>query len=109
MPLRSAYAIASSLETNFSLTCAFMSPELVQPISGSITRGSSGSYSSDQSCLDWPCCIALFAGLKMRAVMTPSKVQKWSGQQDSNLRPEVPKTSALPGCAIPRFQAEQLT
>src|SRR5882757_2176255 len=26
----------------------------------------------------------------------------WSGQQDSNLRPEVPKTSALPGCAIPR-------
>ena len=26
----------------------------------------------------------------------------WSGQQDLNLRPEVPKTSALPGCAIPR-------
>src|SRR5215471_10359572 len=26
----------------------------------------------------------------------------WSGQQDSNLRPELPKTSALPGCAIPR-------
>jgi hypothetical protein len=29
----------------------------------------------------------------------------WSGQQDLNLRPEVPKTSALPGCAIPRFFA----
>ncbi len=28
--------------------------------------------------------------------------EKWSGRQDSNLRPEVPKTSALPGCAIPR-------
>src|SRR5450631_2491191 len=27
----------------------------------------------------------------------------WSGQQDSNLRPEVPKTSALPDCAIPRM------
>ena len=26
----------------------------------------------------------------------------WSGRQDLNLRPEVPKTSALPGCAIPR-------
>src|SRR2546428_8088513 len=28
----------------------------------------------------------------------------WSGQQDSNLRPGVPKTPALPGCAIPRSQ-----
>src|ERR1700689_5144856 len=28
---------------------------------------------------------------------------RWSGQQDLNLRPEVPKTSALPGCAIPRI------
>ncbi len=27
----------------------------------------------------------------------------WSGQQDSNLRPVVPKTTALPGCAIPRY------
>ena len=26
----------------------------------------------------------------------------WSGQQDSNLRPAVPKTAALPGYAIPR-------
>src|SRR5579862_2509699 len=26
----------------------------------------------------------------------------WSGQQDSNLRPVVPKTTALPDCAIPR-------
>src|SRR4051794_2535083 len=28
--------------------------------------------------------------------------RRWSGQQDSNLRPAVPKTAALPGCAIPR-------
>ena len=27
---------------------------------------------------------------------------KWSGQQDLNLRPGVPKTPALPGCAMPR-------
>ena len=26
-----------------------------------------------------------------------------SGRQDSNLRPPVPKTGALPGCATPRF------
>ena len=28
--------------------------------------------------------------------------KKWSGQQDSNLRPSAPKADALPGCAIPR-------
>ena len=27
----------------------------------------------------------------------------WSGQQDSNLRPPVPHTGALPGCAMPRL------
>ena len=27
-----------------------------------------------------------------------------SGRQDSNLRPPVPKTGALPGCATPRLQ-----
>ena len=27
---------------------------------------------------------------------------RWSGQQDLNLRPGVPKTPALPGCAMPR-------
>ncbi|VWX56885.1 hypothetical protein SPHINGOR109_10733 [Sphingorhabdus sp. 109] len=28
--------------------------------------------------------------------------EKWSGRQDLNLRPPVPKTGALPGCATPR-------
>src|SRR5271163_2896714 len=28
--------------------------------------------------------------------------ERWSGQQDSNLRPAAPKAAALPGCAIPR-------
>src|SRR5580693_3891117 len=32
----------------------------------------------------------------------PAIAEKWSGQQDLNLRPGVPKTPALPGCAIPR-------
>jgi hypothetical protein len=30
----------------------------------------------------------------------------WSGQQDSNLRPVVPKTTALPDCAMPRLPAK---
>ena len=29
-------------------------------------------------------------------------ISNWSGRQDSNLRPTVPKTVALPGCATPR-------
>src|SRR3984893_17459986 len=29
-------------------------------------------------------------------------IPNWSGQQDLTLRPAVPKTAALPGCAIPR-------
>ncbi len=28
---------------------------------------------------------------------------KWSGRQDSNLRPSAPKADALPGCATPRW------
>ncbi len=31
---------------------------------------------------------------------------KWSGQQDSNLRPSAPKADALPGCAMPRPGAQ---
>ena len=29
--------------------------------------------------------------------------QKWSGRQDSNLRPSGPKPDALPDCATPRY------
>src|SRR5262249_17700089 len=32
----------------------------------------------------------------------------WSGQQDLNLRPGVPKTPALPGCAMPRGKPRRL-
>src|ERR1700744_4166952 len=70
MPLRSQYATASSLVSKCRVSCCFMSPEEVQPISGSIARGCSGSYSRRHS-LVWarPDCIAFLAGLKMRAVM----------------------------------------
>ena len=30
---------------------------------------------------------------------------KWSGRQDSNLRPSAPKADALPDCATPRGRA----
>ena len=30
---------------------------------------------------------------------------KWSGRRDSNSRPPVPKTGALPGCATPRLRS----
>ena len=33
----------------------------------------------------------------------PGIVDKWSGKQDSNLRPPDPKSGALPSCAISRF------
>ncbi len=33
------------------------------------------------------------------------EMHDWSGRQDSNLRPSVPKTDALPGCATPRTEA----
>src|SRR5262249_5789553 len=42
------------------------------------------------------------AGNHDRSAVLDEESAAWSGQQDSNLRPEVPKTSALPGCAIPR-------
>lgn len=38
---------------------------------------------------------------------TRSKSAGWSGQQDLNLRPAVPKTAALPGCAIPRISRSE--
>ena len=41
-----------------------MSRELVQPISGSISRGASGSYSSTHSLVRaGPDCMAVWAGL----------------------------------------------
>jgi hypothetical protein len=33
---------------------------------------------------------------------------RWSGRQDSNLRPSGPKPDALPGCATPRTGAERI-
>src|SRR4029078_8609429 len=70
MPSLSREPPASSLVSKYSVSCCFMSPEEVHPISGSIACGCSGSYSSRHS-LVWarPDCIAFLAVLKMRAVM----------------------------------------
>ena len=42
---------------------------------------------------------------EMRPAPFPMRASlSWSGRQDSNLRPPVPQTGALPGCATPRTQ-----
>ena len=35
---------------------------------------------------------------------TRLKFIRWSGRDDSNIRPSAPKADALPGCATPRFR-----
>ena len=41
-------------------------------------------------------------GLSHRPTPYLVHLEKWSGRRDSNSRPPVPKTGALPGCATPR-------
>src|SRR5262249_9704445 len=41
--------------------------------------------------------------VQLETLTAPRHGGDWSGQQDLNLRPAVPKTAALPGCAIPRL------
>jgi hypothetical protein len=41
-------------------------------------------------------------------VLCVSSPDFWSGQLDSNQRPAVPKTAALPGCAIPRLSGNDV-
>src|SRR5690606_24504120 len=56
--------------SNSSRTWVRVSAELVQPISGSIWRGTAASCSSTHSLVRAvPDCMAVLAGLKMRAVM----------------------------------------
>jgi hypothetical protein len=43
-------------------------------------------------------------GIKRNPCVRNGLIVRWSGQLDSNQRPAVPKTAALPGCAIPRSQ-----
>ena len=68
--------------------------------------GSSGAHSgifggflsiSEQGC-----------GLTQALQYTVDYREKWSGRQDSNLRPSAPKADALPGCATPRHDTGQL-
>lgn len=48
---------------------------------------------------------ALRATVRLGARGQDANIRSWSGQQDSNLRPEVPETSALPDCAMPRCRS----
>src|SRR5882672_5282574 len=62
--------MASSLESNRSRTCCRMSDELVHPMSGSTDLGDACSKSSTHDLvLAVPDCIAVLAGLYMRAVV----------------------------------------
>src|SRR5258708_29728652 len=60
----------SSLESNRSRTCCRMSDELVHPMRGSTALGEACSKSSTHDLvLAVPDCIAVLAGLYMRAVV----------------------------------------
>src|SRR5258708_957345 len=62
--------MASSLESNRSRTCCSVSGELVHPMSGSTALGEACSKSSTHDLvLAVPDCIAVLAGLYMRAVV----------------------------------------
>ena len=58
------------------------------------------NYDGDR--MNFEMAAEMFAGRHATLRVEDDVSDDWSGQQDSNLRPEVPKTSALPGCAIPR-------
>src|SRR5947209_6495006 len=62
--------MASSLESNRSRTCWRVSDELVHPMSGSTALGEACSKSSTHDLvLAAPDCIAVLAGMYMRAVV----------------------------------------
>src|SRR5215471_15234975 len=62
--------MASSLESNRRRTCCSVSGELVHPMSGSTALGEVCSKSSTHDLvLAVPACIAVLAGLYMRAVV----------------------------------------
>ena len=68
----------------------------------SISRGLAGANSKTHSLVRAsPDCIAVLAGLKMRATISvftfAARLATWSVQRDSNSRPLAPKASALPG------------
>src|SRR5215475_13557296 len=65
--------MASSLVSNRSRTCCRVSDELVQPISGSTALGEACSKSSTHDLLlAVPDCLAVLAGVYMRAVVINS-------------------------------------
>ena len=51
---------------------------------------------------DPPRKVAFTCSLYRPAFKEPLQIPIWSGREDLNLRPPVPKTGALPDCATPR-------
>src|SRR5215831_3250019 len=71
--------MASSLESNRRRTCCSVSGELVHPMSGSTALGEVCSKSSTHDLvLAVPACIAVLAGLYMRAVMIGGALRRIS-------------------------------
>src|SRR5258706_3912450 len=86
--------MASSLESNRSRTCCRVSAELVHPMSGSTALGEACSKSSTHDLvLAVPDCIAVLAGLYMRAgVMDGGPPRAW--------RPPCLTETGLPSKAV---------
>src|SRR5258707_4186109 len=93
--------MASSLESNRSRTCCRMSDELVHPMSGSTALGEACSTSStDDLVLAVPDCIAVLAGLYMRAVvMNGGTLRLVSGTWHTGTGPAVKAVQAEGGSA----------
>src|SRR5262249_58736629 len=88
--------MASSLVSNRSRTCCRMSDELVHPISGSTALGEACSKSSTHDLLlAVPDCIAVLAGMYIRAVVINGRLFRYSSSflfsyRDPPCRPECP-------------------
>ena len=70
-----------------------------------LTNRSEAGYPASQRGLLAPSCLCNGATTDKSALVT-CPLAKWSGRRDSNSRPPVPKTGALPGCATPRLAVE---
>ena len=99
--IRASSTSRSSVEPSFRWLTGFLadmtgSLEFALRSRRSATRSSPDSASSPgarRKARSWPALTEITAGVK------------WSGRQDSNLRPSAPKADALPGCATPRRRA----
>ncbi len=111
---------ASAWLSNRSLSWPRVSPRPHQPISGSFTSGRVAANSRAQVSVpanrtawrssaggkyaraSWPPRRQKTRHSRSGSIETRRRPEAWVGAADSNRRPRVPKTRALPGCATPR-------